>query len=278
MRAIPYLTLLQRTALLFGMQPDRILAEDEAVLGVGLTSALRRAWEFAFWPECTTVAEYRYRADYSVGTAYAAGDQVWDPATAAYYQAVQSSTGQPVSDPAYWSPLGGSQWDVYVPWGGAFLPEGATIRRCLREDPRVKPFTPELDYSLSASGVHPLRDVPATLFVEYRQPCPDWSGSIYAAAATYAPGDQIYFGGDYHRCLTATAAGENPTTTPAKWSRLEIPWRFGDYAIHCAAADKYRADAQLEKAVAQQSVADDLLYTQLVNHEAQSRQQRRFRL
>ncbi len=40
--------------------------------------------------------------------------------------------------------------------------------------------------------------------------------------------DQAYFNGEYYQCATATSAGESPTTTPAKWRRIQIPkdWRL----------------------------------------------------
>jgi hypothetical protein len=277
MRAITYKQLLDRAGLLCGIQPAQLQNEDAATLGVGLNQALRHAWEFAFWPEVTDTDEFRYRADYAAGTTYAAGDQVWDPTTAAYYEAAQASTGEAVTDTDYWTPLGSSDWDIYVPWGTGPLAEGSMPRRCMAEDPRVKPWTPDLDFSISADGIHPLRNVPPSLWIEYRRPCPDWEGAAYSAAATYAAGEQVYFDNDFHRCVTATSAGESPTSAPAKWVRLEIPWRFGDYAAHSAAAEKLRPEGQTEKAIVEQTKAEDRLYDQLVLHETQTRQQRRFR-
>lgn len=38
---------------------------------------------------------------------------------------------------------------------------------------------------------------------------------------------QVYFAGDFWNCISATTAGDSPTTDPEKWSRIEIPsdWR-----------------------------------------------------
>ena len=277
MRSISYQTLLERAAVLSGIKADAIQNEDAATLGVGLNRALRHAWEFAFWPEVTDCTEFRYRPDYAAGTTYAQGTEVYDPTSAAYYRAVQASTGESLADTAYWLPLAGTRWDIYVPWGAGGLEEGAMPRRCTAEDPRVTPWTPDLDFSISIDGIHLLRDVPKSVWIQYRRPCPDWEGAAFDATATYAAGVQRYFGGDFYVCLATTTAGESPTSAAAKWAKREIPWRFGDYAVHSAAADKHRTDGQLEKAIAEEVKAEDRLYDQLVIHETQTRQQRKTR-
>ena len=277
MRTVSYRSLLEAAALLGGIQPAQLQSEDAAVLNLGLNRALRHAWEFAFWPECTVVAEYRYRPDYDAATLYPTGAEVYSPAAGAYYRAVQPGTGQALADAAYWLPLSGLNWAIYVPWGAGGVPEGATVRRCCQRNPRAASAALEVAFALLREGIAPISDVPASLWIEYRLPCPELTGADYSALAVYAAGAAVLYSGDYYLATTATTAGQSPDTTPTSWSKIELPWRLRDYLVHAAGADMLRAQGQLEKAVAEQSMADDRLYDQLLIHETQSRQARRFR-
>ena len=164
---------------------------------------------------------------------------------------------------------------MYVPW--ATLPEGALPRRCFAENPRVKAWTPELDFSLSAVGIHPIRNVPPSLWIEYRLPCPEWIGAAYSATTAYAAGTTLYWDADFYRITSATTAGETPASAPTKFELLAVPQLFTDYAAHIGLADYFRTSGQLEKAAAEETLSSDILYTKLLQLETQSRQQRTFR-
>lgn len=47
---------------------------------------------------------------------------------------------------------------------------------------------------------------------------------------------QAYFEGDWWVAVTATNAGESPTTHPAKWAKLQIPADFERYVVQAAYA------------------------------------------
>lgn len=47
---------------------------------------------------------------------------------------------------------------------------------------------------------------------------------------------QCYHDGDFWLCKSATAAGQSPTTTPAKWTKQEIPAAFRRYLVTASVA------------------------------------------
>lgn len=61
--------------------------------------------------------------------------------------------------------------------------------------------------------------------------------------------DQCYFtDGEFYQCVTATTAGESPTTAPTKWRRIQIPkdWRW--VLAQLTYAHLLEMDGQLDKA------------------------------
>jgi len=71
---------------------------------------------------------------------------------------------------------------------------------------------------------------------------------------------QVYFEttGDWYNCLTATAAGESPTSAPAKWERLVIPLALRDAIVAHATASLLYEDGQTDKARLEFSRAERL--------------------
>lgn len=106
--------------------------------------------------------------------------------------------------------------------------------------------------------------VPNPVFLHYRKQCPSYSGSEYSATATYAVGDQIWFTDsssviNFWKCVTATSAGESPTTTAAKWELLEIPEFLFWYAVYQAYGDWLISDGQMDKAQGAYAIAQGKL-------------------
>lgn len=95
MRVAPYSELQASVARLLGLDPDNLDDSEFAIIrdGVnrGLAAIARRVGAQGF-QRCE---ERWFRDHYVDGTSYAAGDQVFYPATQTYYQAVQSSNGEP---------------------------------------------------------------------------------------------------------------------------------------------------------------------------------------
>lgn len=67
--------------------------------------------------------------------------------------------------------------------------------------------------------------------------------------------DQCYQGGEFYQCVTATVAGESPSTAPTKWARVQIPARWRWMLAKLTYANLLELDGQKDKALAERAVA-----------------------
>lgn len=58
---------------------------------------------------------------------------------------------------------------------------------------------------------------------------------------------QIYFGGEFYDCLVPSAAGENPTTHPQNWRRVEIPRDAAQFIVQKTYSLLLASDGQEDK-------------------------------
>jgi hypothetical protein len=111
-----------------------------------------------------------------------------------------------------------------------------------------------------------VRTSAAKVWVEYRRPVPTYSGSTYSATATYSPGDVIYFtDGDYHLCLTATSAGESPTSAAAKWEVQQVPAFLRESLATAVCAELLLQDGQEGRYGRMTSKARQILDQKVIN-------------
>ena len=113
MRATTYETIQAGVCDLIGWDADNLSDAEFNQIKRAVTQSLERIWRDFAWPGLQVVERRQYAADHVSGS-YAAGDQVFFPATGQYYEAIQSSSGE---DPAistggtyavngeYWSEL-----------------------------------------------------------------------------------------------------------------------------------------------------------------------------
>lgn len=136
------------------------------------------------------------------------------------------------------------------------------------QDPRLTTRARLLKYFLYNDGTTEainLIDNVTPVYVEYRLKAPAIFGDAYSASVAYSVGAQIYFdtssnsglfvptagkvpAGNIYTCTVATSAGENPTTTAASWSMIEIPYIFSDYLVRACASDFLRSEGQFDQA------------------------------
>jgi hypothetical protein len=111
----------------------------------------------------------------------------------------------------------------------------------------------------------------------YRIKCPTLSGDLYNSTAVYYLDSQIYFDsgsgtgtftpvlgkpcrGNFYTCLVSnTNAGESPTTHPAKWQKVEIPYIFASYLSWGAASNYFASEMMLTEAAGIESKAKEVL-------------------
>lgn len=179
-------------------------------------------------------------ADYSATTAYSPGDAVYYPVTDTYYQCHTASTGNVPTNTSYWGAL--VPFETYVSLTQTGETAIGEVLDVWDLSPRRTTQARRVRWELNENGILCV-DGPARVWVEFKIPVPSIVGEVYSASATYAVGDQVQFETntgnvaflDFYNCVTATSAGESPTSAAAKWSRVEIPDEFkGHLAARCA--------------------------------------------
>lgn len=262
----PYADYYARALALSGTAAARVDGTDETQIRALIEGRLRMAWHHYWWPETMRVEERAYRDDYATGTTYAEGDEVYYPTNGKYYTALGATTGNAPTDATYWAEL----TDLSPP-EVAFAQTGKTaigmVRSATTDDPLAAPRLRRLPFVLTATGVRIVWDtVPRTIYLWFQLRPPELSGATFSGAATYVPGDRVYFAsgtgdyrGDFWVCLTATTAGESPLTTAAKWERVELPRFLLEAVAQGAAADMLRAGGKFEAGSFAEARAEDAL-------------------
>jgi hypothetical protein len=154
--------------------------------------------------------------------------------------------------------------------------EAGEVFNCYDKDPLVTTKAVQINFRLYDNGtVQKLvfGTDPSTVYAEYRIKRTDLTGDLYSASVAYYIGAQCYFDsgsgtgtyipvagkphyGNFYICLEATTAGQNPTTHPAKWQLVTIPYLFASYVARGAYADWLRSELQVEAAQVAEAEAE----------------------
>lgn len=67
--------------------------------------------------------------------------------------------------------------------------------------------------------------------------------------------NQCYFNGDFYQCVTATTAGQSPTTTATSWRKIALPNKWRWVLAQLTYANLLRLDGQTDKATVAMSIA-----------------------
>lgn len=70
---------------------------------------------------------------------------------------------------------------------------------------------------------------------------------------------QCYHEGEFWAATGPVPAGHSPTTHPEEWQRIEVPLVMGPLVVQCAIAALLRGDGQLDKALAEEKTARELI-------------------
>lgn len=138
----------------------------------------------------------------------------------------------------------------------------------------------QIDYQIYNEGSE-IRIILPSIIVNgsylYRQNCPVLTGDPYDSSIPYYAGVQIYFdsgsgtgsttpvqgkphSGNFYICVTpSTSAGQNPTTHPAYWEKVNIPYIFGSFMAWGAAANWYVSETMIQEAAIIEGKATQIL-------------------
>lgn len=124
----------------------------------------------------------------------------------------------------------------------------------------------------------------------YRIDCPSLEGDLYNNSITYYQNAQIYFdsgsgtgsftpvsgkphAGNFYICTASSVgAGQNPTTHPSLWQKIEIPYIFAQFMSWGAAASWFVSETMLQEAAVVEGKARDVLeqeYDKMLRQQGQ---------
>lgn len=157
--------------------------------------------------------------------------------------------------------------------------DAGEVLSCYDSDPLVTTRASELSFRLYDNGtVQKLvfTSDPSTVYAEYRTKRPELTGELYSSTVAYSIGAQVYFDsgsntgsyipvtgkphyGNFYNCTVATTAGQSPSTHPASWQIVQIPYLFSAYAARGAFADWLKSELQIEAAQVAEMEAQNAL-------------------
>lgn len=257
---------------------DTVNTAELAKFERAFNRALRRGWEWWWWPELMLSETRYFRAEWSA-TSYAAGAEVYHASTDKYWCALTSCAAGdvPGADATKWAEI--TDLDAYVAYEQSGQTELGTVREIWTGNPRTDRTARPLQWEYDERGVTITSStVPTSVWLNFRKRCPQWRGATYDAASGVAEGLTRYyastsegFDGDFWTTVATAIAGESPESTPAKWAKVAIPTFLADFGIHGAKIAQLEGDGQLEKALANtQSELWGWLYDEQDKFSAQS--------
>jgi len=232
------------------LDPDKALE----ILGF-IDDRLREGWDLYDFVETTCVEERAFRDDYDPAKCYNQSDIVWDPCTRAYYQALLTQTGGPLSNASVWQP-NPAVTPRWIPWaqtgkkriGGCY---GAWTR-----NPYEDPSRRRLHYQVSNRGLEfSLCPTTATAWLVYRIPYPGVAQAEWDPGTVYSIGEEVYQAPDSFVSLIDANLNLDPAISPEAWSPFRIPYPFVRFVRQAAYSDTLIVDGQNEKAPNELNIA-----------------------
>ncbi len=115
----------------------------------------------------------------------------------------------------------------------------------------------------------------------YRKDCPSLEGDLYSPSTVYYQNAQIYFdsgsgtgtytpvtgkphNGNFYICTaSSTTAGQNPNTHPSLWTKIEIPYIFGQFMSWASASNWFVSETMIQEAGVVEGKAKEILEYEL---------------
>lgn len=215
---------------------------DFAAFNRIMNRAIRRGWEWYWWPTLMLHEERHYR-DAWLAEAYEEDDEVWHEDTGAYYRAGTATlTSDVPGTTGPWVEI--TDFVYYIAYAQRCEQAFSHAYEVWTDNPRLTPTARRIEWEYDEYGVRlKALTAPVSAWLHFRQRCPTYRGPDFDDAATYDQGDVVYFAddtdtdyeGDYWECCSDTTAGQTPITHPDNWSRLPVPSFLADFAAGMAA-------------------------------------------
>lgn len=238
MRTIDFSTVLFEAIQHAGQDRHNIRSETFAQFRDFINARLRQAWELHPWPELTKIVAFTATVD---------------------------GNGVPFFTPAA---------------------DAGEVLAVYNKNPLVTTKLSQVDYYLDGSTgstrVVLSNELVGSGFYMYRIKPVELVGDLYEPTTVYYNGAQTYFdsgsttgsympvlgrphSGNFWNCVAvgATTAGQNPTTNPASWTKVNIPYIFGPYLAWGAAADWFISEGNVESGAVLEGKANAVLEQEL---------------
>ena len=200
--------------------------------------------------------------NYGVGYASGLPFQVKNPTDGNYYQCTTAHTSGSTFDATKWGLLTPfSRYISYNQPGQTVIWEAPSVC-AFRRDPRVFTSNPwAIRTWRNDAGITFPGETVNSVWLQFWTAPPQFVSALFSATTAYAKGVTIYdpATGDCWTSVTTTTAGQNPSSTPASWSRILFPFVLAAYVKRMAMADLLRDQKQTDRAQAEQAAAEDEL-------------------
>lgn len=155
----------------------------------------------AYWAR--SLATYSLLGDWTTGTVYAVGDKVRNPDNGLNYQCIAAHTAGASFDGTQFGVLTAFERTIeYLQLNETRI---ETVKRVCRRNPRVYRANPaELPFQPNNTGIAVAArtgEPPATVWVEFRRPPPEFTVTRWVSGTAYDVGDLVYYRGDCYRSL-----------------------------------------------------------------------------
>jgi hypothetical protein len=247
---------------------DYFQALRDGVTGAGQSPTdAAGAERSAYWARCRNSYS---GANWASGVAYAVGDIRFYPVTNRYYQCHTAHTSDSNLVPD--ATGGNERWGVltpferYVDLDAAGQTAIGDVMDVTDRNPRVESNWRGIRWITAQNRVYVL-DEEVRCWVTFRQRMPRLVPALdtFDAGDTYASGAQVYWDnggastGDFYQANATTTAGQDPTDTPAKWDRIELPEFLEGYLIYATYAKCLTGDDREDKAPGAMQMANGYL-------------------
>ena len=286
---IPFKTVLDGLFALDGGEASA--GRDARQLGIAIAGIANRyatAHEFYRWPQFSRIEERAYRPYWAADTTYDITDELFFDDDRKYYRPDSAPNNpamgeSPATHPETWIEITQVRRVVLLEQDGECA-IGAALAAWDR-DPESDRCARRVDFTLRADGIYFAPDAPPTVWLDYREPAPDFHARVYDAAKAYAAGESIYWVpatglGEVYDVLALTTAGQTPATNPAKFEKVDFP-RFLSRAVQAGAYAEWLTgpggDSEGQRANIFEAKFTDLLNEQvfqITNIQGQTRRAR----
>lgn len=268
-KTIKFGAVLDRVFRARGFDPDSVTmtAKERARYGDAITRHCRRAWDEAMWPQLMAYEQRTYRPPYSAAVNYGLAHQVWDDATAMYWESLEENNvgntppATKIAD-THWKPA--EEMYRYIqfeqPWEATAIDEDGVdvnaflYRECPVGNPSARPVAGcrriEDSVMVPTGAVAPDRP-----WIRFKPVCPRFALELWVVGTAYAAGELVYLEST-RECYIATAAttGDDPSASGAPWAPVGFPDMFQDFVVLAVTAElqsddegKYKTRALAEE-------------------------------